>query len=590
MTDQLDLFGGNPADDWEWFDLPPARVTPPTDTTRYYQYEAHDAFFECAKNTPWVLEVLATGLGKSRIAGMIARTFEGRVLILDPRLELITQMHGAVEHMTGEFVEVEQADIHSSSKARVVVASVASMNEKRLRRMGRDRFDLIITDETHHATAASYSRIYDWFRSTYGLGLTATPDRSDGKALGMRFDDVAYRYNIRSGIENGFLAKYVPCLKYIKELDISGVSKAKTAGGLNLSELDAATIRAVEGILHTTFECADDRRGIFFWPGVRCAKMAAERANKRRPGSSAFASGEECWDERGEKIERRELMRRIKGGEVQYLHNCDVATEGFDWPACNLIVHGRPTLSRALHTQMDGRGGRVLPGVIDHLPRREQRAERLAAIAASEKPDCLMLDFVGNHGRHQLVTTLDVLGGDYTEAEVKRAKDNQKAGEMGSDALAALEKARAELKALAAVPAKIEKIVTETKWVEAFATLGMKVDAVAEAAALNHGHDPITDGQVRYLAAKGVPDAELRKMTKVSAKRLIGSMEKRAQVGLATYRQLRVLADFGIPSDPRITHRRAQAGITYVQNKGWKKADVDPVKLREVVYYEGKKP
>src|SRR5690606_7555906 len=95
-----------------------------------------------------------------------------------------------------------------------------------------------------------------------------------------------------------------------------------------------------------------------------------------------------------------------------------IATEGFDDPGIGLVVMARPTKSRALYSQCIGRGTRPLNGLVDGLDTAD---ERRAAIAGSAKPNVLVLDFVGNSGRHKLVHATDVLGVDYDDAELEAA-------------------------------------------------------------------------------------------------------------------------------------------------------------------------
>lgn len=118
-------------------------------------------------------------------------------------------------------------------------------------------------------------------------------------------------------------------------------------------------------------------------------------------------------------------------------------TEGFDVPEIACVVQARPTLSRSLYTQMAGRGTRTLAGVVDGLPTPE---ERIAAIAASGKPDLLLLDIVGNSSRHKLVSALDILGGDYTEEMRQRAARSIRDSGMPSDVAEALETAKKEIR------------------------------------------------------------------------------------------------------------------------------------------------
>jgi superfamily II DNA/RNA helicase len=118
---------------------------------------------------------------------------------------------------------------------------------------------------------------------------------------------------------------------------------------------------------------------------------------------------------------RRDLFPEYANGGFQYLVNVGVATEGFDEPSIEVVVMARPTKSRSLYAQMVGRGTRVLPGLIEELDGPEHRK---SVIQESDKPSLEVVDFVGNAGRHRLVTSADILGGNYNDDIVERAKRN----------------------------------------------------------------------------------------------------------------------------------------------------------------------
>jgi superfamily II DNA or RNA helicase len=118
------------------------------------------------------------------------------------------------------------------------------------------------------------------------------------------------------------------------------------------------------------------------------------------------------------KERRQEILTQFKTGEISVCVNAMVLTEGYDNPWVELIVMARPTKSRSLYAQMVGRSTRTLPGVVDDIPEADVR--RLL-IAQSAKPFCRILDFVGNSGKHKLITVADILGGHVTEAAKEKA-------------------------------------------------------------------------------------------------------------------------------------------------------------------------
>jgi superfamily II DNA or RNA helicase len=143
-----------------------------------------------------------------------------------------------------------------------------------------------------------------------------------------------------------------------------------------------------------------------------------------------------------QKDKRAQTLRRFLKGDTRCVVNCMVLTEGVDNPFVEVIVMARPTKSRSLYTQMVGRSTRTLPGIVDEIPLPEIRRE---IIEDSRKPFCRILDFVGNSGRHKLITCMDILGGHVSEKAAERAKQNAIIDGKPKMVLAALNNAEMEL-------------------------------------------------------------------------------------------------------------------------------------------------
>src|SRR5690606_31209440 len=133
-------------------------------------------------------------------------------------------------------------------------------------------------------------------------------------------------------------------------------------------------------------------------------------------GSAAWICGDK---KRTPQAERQRILSGFKDGQIQYVVNCQILTEGVDIPSTSCVVMARPTGSRSLYCQCLGRGVRTLPGVVSHDMTPEQR---VAAIAASAKPDLLVIDLWCNSDRHKLVSVADVLGGQEVERVVDLAR------------------------------------------------------------------------------------------------------------------------------------------------------------------------
>ena len=475
--------------------------------------------------------------------------------------------------MNQERIDWEKADRVSHEKTRLVCGSVQSLKtESRLQRLGRKRFDLIIIDEGHHAISASYRKVLDWFSDAKVLLVTATPNRGDKKALGKIVDDVVYEFDILQGIDEGYLVPIDGREVKIASLDLEAVDANR--GELVAAALENAVIKAVEGIVDQTMKQFPDKRGIFFFPGVKSAEYAAEKFNAVEPNSTIVIHG------KTEENLRRSLTAQFKAGRFKRLCNCEIATEGFDAPNIDMVGMGRPTLSESLYRQMAGRGTRVLPGVVDHLWRKEQADERRDAIARSAKPKLLLVDFVGNPGRHSLASSVDILAGDYSDKEVELAKKKKKAAPE-ADVRALLEQARSELLAIArGVRAKSEAHVASFDPFQCFGIKRPKSNP-------SWGDEDMmaTLPQRERLIKRGIPEKEAMGMTKREASRLIGEMDQRMHNGLATLKQMRQLSRFGI-TRADVTFKAASEAMNYLASVKFGRGDVpvDQAKLVQLAY------
>jgi hypothetical protein len=226
---------------------------------------------------------------------------------------------------------------------------------------------------------------------------------------------------------------------------------------------------------------------------------------------------------------------------------------------------------------MIGRGTRVLPGVVERYTEKEASVVRREAIRTSQKPNLMVLDFVGNSGRHELVTLEDVLGGRYTEAEKKVARKKREG--TGGDPRAALEAARAELKALAS---RVEaKVKSEVQAFDPFRVFNVDKDGI-----VGSSRKPIGQQQWMFLESAGIGEDSLKGMSHAEARKMIETVKSRRQQGLCTYKQLRTLSRYGV-TDPNLSFHRATVMLNYIQSKGWGRSGrIDPLVLERIATYK----
>ena len=417
------------------------------DGLRYYQRDdVAEALRILREESSATMIVNATGLGKTQEAVTIAYEWtDGRVLFLVHRKELIDQIVGRIEQMTGgrhslgRSVGVEQGMLHSSAYHQFVVGSSMSVcKEKRLARLkDAGGFGLIIVDECHraHGGTKPHGTIIKAFPEAKLLGLTATPDRLDGISLEEVFKTVAVRRGIREGVDMGYLAPPRAERVVIEAVNLDRV--AMVGKEFAVGQLDEEMAKGAVGIARETVKRVGKRSTIIFCPGVQTAHLVATMIRKETGNELAAVS----IDKDTPPGERDAHIRGFRDGTHQYLVNVLIAIEGFDAPNCEVIVNASPTHSRGRYTQGIGRGARILPGIIDGLDGPENAGARRDAIAASAKPHFLVLDMVGNCSRHSLIGPADIFAGrasddDKKDFVVTMANDAAAEGEI--DLLATL--------------------------------------------------------------------------------------------------------------------------------------------------------
>lgn len=330
---------------------------------RDYQQECHD-LIETLDPGSYLIQ-MATGLGKTATFTTLKR--KGRVLVLAHREELVTQPIKYYDCPVG----IEMAN-HKSNGEDVVIASVQSIIH-RLDKFKPDDFDMIITDEAHHAAAKSYRKIYEYFRPRLHLGFTATPNRGDNVRLDDIYQDIIFERDIKWAIQNKYLTD-IYCMRVNIGYDISKV--ARRMGDFAPGELEEAMNQDVlnNAIAEAYKKYAKGQTLIF-----ACSVDHAEAIAEKIPGAVAVTAKTKNRDE---------LIKKFTNREIPVLVNCMIFTEGTDMPLVETVMIARPTSNSSLYTQMVGRGLRLYPG----------------------KEKLTLIDLVGTTGRANLCTAPSLLG------------------------------------------------------------------------------------------------------------------------------------------------------------------------------------
>jgi superfamily II DNA or RNA helicase len=329
---------------------------------RDYQLRAiHDARVKIGAGVRRIVLNAPTGAGKTCIAAGIVQSAIAkgkRVLFLAHRRELIEQtVNKLVDAGVLHFGVIMAGNRLNSADAPVQVASIQTLIRREL-----PPADLIIIDEAHRASARSYLSVIANYPSAAVLGLTATPERTDGKGLDDIFQDMIVVETVPNLIEQGFLVK--PVCYVGPTADLSGV---RTKRG-DYDEQQLADVmdkpKLVGDIIANWKRLAAGKPTAVFAVNVAHAEHIA--AEFRAAGiSAAMVSGETP------RAEREAIIADWRRGYITVVVNVYVFVEGFDFPQMECVVLARPTQSVSLFLQAVGRVMRPAEGkdsaiVLDH--------------------------------------------------------------------------------------------------------------------------------------------------------------------------------------------------------------------------------
>ena len=323
----------------------------------------------------------ATGTGKtvmaavdySRLAEHIPRA---RLLFVAHREEILTQALGTCRHALREpaFGEL-WVGRQKPQRFEHVFASIQSLTAAGFEHLRPDHFDVVIVDEFHHAAATSYTRLLEHVQPVELLGLTATPERSDGLPVLSWFDErIAAELRLWDAIDQQRLTPF----SYYGIHDTTDLRDVpwRRGAGYDVERLtDVLTVndayaRVVLQELARRTGDPTQVRALGFCVSVRHARFMARVFNEA--GIKATAVWADTPD-----AERRAALRDLKNGTVNVLFSVDLFNEGVDVPAVDTVLFLRPTDSPTLFLQQLGRGLRRHDG----------------------KTVCTVLDFVGHHRR-----------------------------------------------------------------------------------------------------------------------------------------------------------------------------------------------
>ncbi len=308
------------------------------------------------------LVIAATGTGKTVVAALdyarLRKAWgEATLLFVAHRGEILKQSQATFRAAVrdGHFGE-ELVGGRKPTHGQHVFASIQSLHEQRLASLRPDAYDVVIVDEFHHAEGKTYRALLEHLRPRVLLGLTATPERTDGKSILGWFDGrIAAELRLWDALDLQLLVPFQyfgvhdsTDLSWIDwrsgRYDVAALEQVYTADDLRA----AAVLRTV----HAKVRDPRVMRALGFCVSVRHAEYMAEYF--RRNGLPSLAVTGETPTR-----EREAALRQLRAGEVNVLFTVDLFNEGLDVPTVDTVLFLRPTESATIFLQQLGRGLRL---------------------------------------------------------------------------------------------------------------------------------------------------------------------------------------------------------------------------------------
>jgi superfamily II DNA or RNA helicase/HKD family nuclease len=330
------------------------------------------------------LLISATGTGKTYLSAFDVNVFKPKKFLFV--VHRLTIAKKAMETYKSMFGDQFTMGLYSGDEREIdadfIFSTIQTISkEEHFTRFKADHFDYIVIDETHRAGASSYQRIMSYFKPGFLLGMTATPERTDGYDVFKAFNyNIAYEIRLHRALEEEILS---PFHYYgVADLSVNGVA-IEDKSDFNLLTAKERVDRIQE--FAEFYGCDDGNvRGLVFCSRTEEARVLSNEFNRRRNRNQHFyqtvaLTGDDSEEIRASAIERLESGER--SDQLDYIFTVDIFNEGIDIPKINQIIMLRPTQSAIIFVQQLGRGLRK----------------------ASDKEYLTVIDFIGNYANNYMV-------------------------------------------------------------------------------------------------------------------------------------------------------------------------------------------
>ena len=324
------------------------------------------------------LVIAATGTGKTYLSAFdVKNTNAKRILFLVHREVILKDAYKSFGHILPDHIKTIFQGQHKELDAEITFAMIPTMSSnENYKKFDRTHFDYIIADEAHRSFSPTYKTLLDYFNPEFLLGMTATPERTDGGNIFELFNNnIALEVRLRDALREDLVLPFhyfgiKDMSTDLSDIDISNIDEV--AKRLSVHKRVDLVINKMLHYGHS----GEKRKGLGFCVTKEHAHYMANEFSKWNFPAVAL-TGESSNQERRNAIERLE----DKHDPLQFIFTIDIFNEGVDIPSANLVLMLRPTESPIIFTQQLGRGLRK------HF----------------EKEFLTVLDFIGNHNKTYLI-------------------------------------------------------------------------------------------------------------------------------------------------------------------------------------------
>ena len=347
-----------------------ATATTPTDDTIATPFDIQPYPFqrqildrlelERERGHPHNLVAAATGTGKTVIAALDYRRLRAtlpraRLLFVAHRKEILQQSQNVLRHVLrdGSFGEL-WVDGQRPRRWEYVFASIQSLSASDVTALDPKQFDVVIVDEFHHAAASTYVALLDHLRPQHLLGLTATPERTDGLDVLRWFGGrIAVELRLWDALEQGLLSPF----HYFGIHDGTDLSRVPWRRGMGYDSEELTNVYTADDFWASKVIAAvNDKigvpkrmRALGFCVSIKHAAFMADRFTQAGITARAVTSITSAED-------RQQALSDLRDGKVNVLFTVDLFNEGVDIPAVDVVLMLRPTESATIFLQQLGRG------------------------------------------------------------------------------------------------------------------------------------------------------------------------------------------------------------------------------------------